>query len=135
MAAFVNFTDAVTLDEKFATSESTAMPIPLVSPFGKRQPRALVVGLRRVVKDPRATVAQRLEACKLLALIEGYIQSHARERIQEEAETAGKPQNFASRAPTSAKNLNRLLELAEQMRKEKPGEVLPDISASASLCE
>jgi hypothetical protein len=38
MAAFVNFTDAAALDEKFATSESTSMPNPLVSPFGKRQP-------------------------------------------------------------------------------------------------
>jgi hypothetical protein len=106
------------------------MPKPLLSAFGKRQPRTLVVGLRRVVKDPRATVAQRLEACKLLAIVEGYIQSHPRERIQEEAETTGKPQSFASRAPMSAKNLNRLRELTEQMRKAKPGEVLPDTSTS-----
>ena len=102
----------------------------MVSPLGKRQPRALVIGLRRIVKDPKATVAQRLEACKLLALVEGYIQSHPRERIQEEAETMGKLQDFASRAPMSAKNLNRLRELVEQTRKEKREEVLPETSAS-----
>ena len=103
----------------------------MISPLGKRQPRALVIGLRRVVKDPKATVAQRLEACKLLAVLEGYIEGHPRGRAQEEAETTGKPQNVASRAPMSAKNLNRLRELVDQTRKEKPGEGLPDGCASS----
>ena len=56
------------------------MPNPLLSPFGRRQPRALVIGLRRIVKDPKASVAQRLEACKLLAIVEGYIDPCSRDR-------------------------------------------------------
>jgi len=101
----------------------------MISPLGKKQPRSLVVGLRRVVKDPRCTVAQRLDACKLLAIVEGYIQSHPRERIQTEAETAKGPQNISSRPPVSAKNRSRLRELMEQIEKEKPGEGLPGAPA------
>jgi len=47
----------------------------------------------------------------------GYIPSRPRDHIQSETETTGKAQSFASRAPMS----NRLRELVEQMRKEKPG--------------
>jgi hypothetical protein len=36
-------------------------------------PAHSVVGLRRVIKDSRATVAQRLEARKPLATNEGYV--------------------------------------------------------------
>jgi hypothetical protein len=43
----------------------------------ERQPRALVVGLRRIVKDPKASVRQRLRACELLAIIAGYIEGHS----------------------------------------------------------
>ena len=96
------------------------MPRVLLSAFGKRQPRALVVGLRRVVKDPRATVAQRLEACKLLAIVEGYIPSHPRDHIQVETETMGKAQDVSSRWPVGAKNANRLRELLDVVRNEKP---------------
>jgi hypothetical protein len=89
----------------------------MISPLGKRQPRSLVVGLRRVVKDPRATVAQRLEACRLLAIVEGYIQSPPQERIQIQAETAKEPQNISSHPAASTETtsrLRRLLELSEQ---------------------
>ena len=54
----------------------------MISPLGKRQPRALVIGLRRVMKDPKATVAQRLEARKQLAILEGYIEGQPRGRAQ-----------------------------------------------------
>src|SRR5437773_1283713 len=106
------------------------MPRPLQSPFGKRQPRALVIGLRSVVKDPKATVTQRFEACKLLAIVEGYIPSHPRGHIQPETETMGKAQDVSSRPPMSAKNLNRLIELFGTNRKEKPEEGLPGAPAS-----
>jgi hypothetical protein len=96
------------------------MPKPLLSAFGKRQPRALVVGLRLVVKDPKATVAQRLEACKLLAIVEGYIPPHPRDHIQAETETAGKAQDVSSRPPMAAKNANRLRELLDVAQIEKP---------------
>ena len=54
-----------------------------LSGLKQRQPRALVVGLRRIVKDPKASVRQRLRACELLAIIAGYIEGHS----QAEAET------------------------------------------------
>jgi hypothetical protein len=50
------------------------MTKPILSTDGKRQPRALVVALRRIAKDPRATVTQRLRACELQAIIAGYIE-------------------------------------------------------------
>jgi hypothetical protein len=96
------------------------VPRPLLTVSGKRQPRALVVGLRRVVKDPKATVAQRLEACKLLAIVEGYIPSHPRGHIQAENESTGNAQDASSRPPMAAKNANRLRELLDVRRNEKP---------------
>jgi hypothetical protein len=101
------------------------MPIPLIDRSGKRQPRALVVGLRRVVKDSRATVAQRLKACELLAIIEGYVEGRASERNAVEAERERIPQNVTSRPPTSPANARRLRELANEMRIQEPGMVSP----------
>jgi hypothetical protein len=79
----------------------------------ERQPRALVVGLRRIVKDPKASVRQRLRACELLAIIAGYIEGHS----QPGAET---PKGLKSRAlPTSVScgNSNSLSRLVELVRK------------------
>src|SRR6266567_9240477 len=101
------------------------MPKPILDVCGKRQPRSLVVGLRRVVKDPRATVAQRLEACKLLAIVEGYIPSRSRDPNRPESEGGGKLQNVSARPPICAKNVNRLRELLEAKHEEKLEEGLP----------
>jgi hypothetical protein len=84
------------------------MPRPLLSPFGKRQPRALVIGLRCIVKDPNATVAERLEACRLLAVVEGYIQGRPKERARD---TEKRTQDSAPHPPMSPQNANRLREL------------------------
>jgi hypothetical protein len=96
------------------------MPKPLLNAFGKRQPRALVVGLRRVVKDPRATVAQRLEACKLLAIVEGYIEGCPQGHAQGEPEMATTAKDARVRPSMSAENANRLRELLDAERNEKP---------------
>jgi hypothetical protein len=87
------------------------MPRPLISPLGKRQPRALVVGLRRVVKDPCATVAERLEACKLLAIVEGYLPSGRGPRPGRIRDAEKKPQGMPELRVTNAANANRLREL------------------------
>ena len=79
----------------------------------ERQPRALVVGLRRIVKDPEASVRQRLRACELLAIIAGYIDG----RNQPEAET-GKGLKGRALPPTaSCGNSNSLSSLAELVGK------------------
>jgi hypothetical protein len=104
------------------------MPIPLVDRSGKRQPRALVVGLRRVIKDSRATVAQRLEACKLLAVIEGYAEGRALERNAAEGSNEPIPQNVPHRPPTSPANARRLRELLAEAPNKKPDLVSPGAS-------
>jgi hypothetical protein len=79
----------------------------------ERQPRALIVGLRRIVKDPEASVRQRLRACELLAIIAGYIEA----RNQPEAETA---KGLKGRVPPrsgSGGNSNSLSSLAELVSK------------------
>jgi hypothetical protein len=101
------------------------MPKPLLNKLGKRQPRALVVGLRRVVKDPRATVAQRLKACELLAIIEGYVDGRPSERNLMESPNGGNAQNPPSRQCTSPANQRRLRELLEEMRNGKLETVSP----------
>jgi hypothetical protein len=93
-------------DEKGSTENR--MPKPLFNTLGKRQPRALVVGLRSVIKDPRATVAQRLEACKLLAIVEGYITPPASQRNP----TIAEARNGSDHSPRNPAMINRLRELA-----------------------
>jgi hypothetical protein len=39
----------------------------------QRQPRSLIVALRKIAKDPKAKVKERLRACELQAIIAGYI--------------------------------------------------------------
>jgi hypothetical protein len=79
----------------------------------QRQPRALVVGLRRIVKDPKASVRQRLRACELLAIIAGYIEGHS----QPDAETEKRLKSTALRPTTSRSNSDSLSSLAELVRK------------------
>ena len=79
----------------------------------ERQPRALVVGLRRIVKDPEASVRQRLRACELLAIIAGYIEG----RNQAEAEAAKGLKGKALPPIASRGNGNSLSSLAELVGK------------------
>ena len=104
------------------------MPQSMVSFDGKRQPRALVVGLRRVVKDPRATVAQRLEACKLLAIVEGYIPHDSQHRNRTKGEMAEEAVTGPDRSPASSVNVNRLKELAGKIAGEKAVTDRPPVS-------
>jgi hypothetical protein len=101
------------------------MPTPIVSPLAKRQPRALVVGLRRVVKDPSATVAQRLEACKLLAVVEGYITPSASQRNP----TIAEARNGSDHSPRNPAMINRLRELAGKTSHKTLATDRPPISA------
>jgi hypothetical protein len=87
------------------------MPRPLQSPFGKRQPRALVIGLRSVVKDPKATVTQRFEACKLLAVIEGYIEGPSQAHARAETEITKELKSTPAHPPITGENTNRLRQL------------------------
>jgi len=93
------------------TTEHRPMPRPMISPLGKRQPRALVIGLRRVVKDPKATVAQRLEACKLLAILEGYIEGPPKGRAQADTETTSAIGETTSPSSVRRENARKLREL------------------------
>jgi len=92
------------------------------SGLNQRQPRALVVGLRRIAKDPKATVGQRLRACELLATIAGFIEARTASKEQVEPTTA--------RSPARAANVNRLRMLLGTSRDEKSTEGLPDAPAS-----
>ena len=79
----------------------------------ERQPRALIVGLRRIVKDPKASVRQRLRACELLAIIAGYIEGHS----QSEAETAKglKGSAVPDRGRSNSNSLSSLAELVGKL--------------------
>jgi len=87
------------------------MPRPMISPLGKRQPRALVIGLRRIVKDPKATVAQRLEACRLLAMLEGYIEVRSKERAQADSGANTAISEASLPSPACIENTRKLREL------------------------
>jgi hypothetical protein len=79
----------------------------------QRQPRALVVGLRRIVKDPKASVRQRLRACELLAIIAGYIEGDS----QSEGETAKGLRGRVVPSTASRGSTNSLSSLAELVGK------------------
>jgi hypothetical protein len=79
----------------------------------ERQPLALVVGLRRIVKDSKASVRLRLRACELLAIIAGYI-----EGCNSPAAETGKGLKGRALPPTAGRgNSNSLSRLAELARK------------------
>ena len=92
------------------------MPRQLLSPFGKRQPRALVLGLRRIIRDPGATVTERLRACELLAIVEGFGDQSQR-RTGGTRATSTKAEKTPQPAVTNPANAIRLRELLELSRK------------------
>src|SRR5271168_1362509 len=99
------------------------MPRSLLSRFGKRQPRALVLGLRRIIKDPQATVAERLRACELLAIIEGFTERPSRTRGCTPI-SANKAQNSPhpiSTNPANAIRMRQLLELSRTTAQRETG--------------
>jgi hypothetical protein len=81
-----------------------------------RTHQTLRVGLRKIIRDPRASIRTRLQAIRLLMDVEGLPTS-----------TKNRPALIAKNGATS-KKLRELLELA---REQKPQEGLPDASASA----
>jgi|SRR6516165_5716537 hypothetical protein len=93
------------------------MTKPLVGVNGSRQPRALVVALRRIAKDPKATVTQRLRACELQAIIAGYIKGHKETDADVAQHANGNLKSGVRSFPTS----KRLRDLMDKMRHEKSG--------------
>jgi hypothetical protein len=91
------------------------MPRALFSPFGKRQPRALVLGLRKIIKDPAASVAERLKACELLATVEGFGEKPENPRGAKRA-TSNKGPTLPSPIRSNPANANRMRELLEMSR-------------------
>lgn len=69
----------------------------------QKEHRALVTGLRRIVRDPKSKVAQRLEACKLLACIAGFSTGGGIGKL----DTKSTPNNRA--------NANKLKSLADEI--------------------
>jgi hypothetical protein len=70
------------------------------------------------VKDPKATVAQRLRACELLAIIEGYVDARPQERTATKAETANAMNKAPPQGSMSSAKVENLRELFEIMRSE-----------------
>ena len=91
------------------------MPRSLISPFGKRQPRALVLGLRKIIKDPAASVAERLHACELLAIVEGFAEKPEQPRAPKRA-SSHKERNAPLPIRSNPANANRMRELLEMSR-------------------
>jgi len=91
------------------------MPRSLLSPFGKRQPRALVLGLRKIIKDPIASVAERLRACELLAIVEGFGEKPNNSRGAKRA-TTNKERTAPLPIRSNPANANRMRELLEMSR-------------------
>ena len=61
----------------------------------QRQPRSLIVALRKIAKDPNATLKQRLRACELQAIIAGYIEGHKESEADVSGNTIRKPESSA----------------------------------------
>jgi hypothetical protein len=97
--------------------ENQSMPKPILSTDGKPQPRALVVALRRIAKDPKATVKQRLRACELQAIIAGYTRGHNRANSAVPENEDAKPLP-GGQSPRNSPNLKRLLLREEEDRKK-----------------
>jgi hypothetical protein len=91
------------------------VPKPLVSPFGRRQPRALVLGLRKIIKDPSASVAERLRACELLAIVEGFTERPSRTRGRTRG-TTNKAQDSPGPVSSNPANTIRMRQLLEMSR-------------------
>lgn len=79
----------------------------------QRQPRALVVGLRRILKDPKANVRQRLRACEILATIAGYIGGFNSPKAETGKWVKGGPLSSTAN-PDNSNGLNHLIECADK---------------------
>jgi hypothetical protein len=89
----------------------------MVGVNGSHQPRALVVALRKIAKDPKATVTQRLRACELQAIIAGYIEGHKESDANVPQQTNGNLKSGTRSFPTS----KRLRDLIDKMQQEESG--------------
>lgn len=81
-----------------------------------RTHQTLRVGLRKIIRDPRASVRTRMQAIRLLMDVEGLPTS-----------TKNRPPFVAKNGATSKK----LKELFARVREQKPEAGLPDASASS----
>jgi hypothetical protein len=81
----------------------------------QRQPRSLIVALRKIAKDPKAKVKERLRACELQAIIAGYIAGHKEGEADVSDEANRKPESGMKSFPTS----KGLKDLIERMRQEE----------------
>jgi len=88
----------------------------------QRQPRSLIVALRKIAKDPKANVKERLRACELQAIIAGYI---AANNTIDAAVSEDSNNKFVEGRQTSA-NTMRLRQLLDQIELEKQQKGLPD---------
>jgi len=70
------------------------------------------VGLRRIIRDPNASISERLQATKLLMHVEG---------LMVEASHFASPKNKPAIAPVSKATDNRLRELLEMAEEKKTG--------------
>ena len=79
----------------------------------QRQPRSLIVALRKIAKDPNATVKQRLRACELQAIIAGYIGGNntANAAVPENENAKPLP---GGQIPRNDPELERLLRIIEE---------------------
>ena len=86
-----------------------------------RQPRSLIVALRKIAKDPKATVTQRLRACELQAIIAGYIdgqiEGYTEPKQERRRDTNAEPTQRINSCPKS----NDLRDLLDEMRQEESG--------------
>jgi hypothetical protein len=91
------------------------MPRAILNAHGKHQSRTLLLALRRIAKDPDATVAERLRACELLAMVEGFNTRLNRTKSGTRG-SVNKTQNAVRPISTSPENVNRMRELLEMSR-------------------
>jgi len=88
----------------------------------QRQPRALIVALRKIAKDPKAKVKERLRACELQAIIAGYIAGN-------NTGNAAVPENGNDKVAPGRQisaNTLRLRQLLDQIEAERQQKGLPD---------
>jgi hypothetical protein len=81
-----------------------------------RTHQTLRIGLRKIIRDPRASIRTRLQAVRLLMDVEGLL-----------ASTKNKPASIAKNGATSKK----LKELFARVREQEPQEGLPDVPDSS----
>jgi len=80
--------------------------------------QTLRVGLRRIVRDPKASIRTRLQAIRLLMDVEGL-------------PVSGKNKPESMSVGKNAANSKKLRDLLRSAREQKSEEGLPDASASS----